>query len=329
MGKLVDGEWHTDLERKNVEDGEYKRVETTFRDWIRDGPNEEFTPDPDRYHLYVCASCPWAHRTLLIRELKGLTDVISVDYVDPVRYDNGWQFSPEKAGCTPDTVNGCSYLYEIYAKADPGYTGRVSVPVLWDSETGTIVNNESPEILRMLDTEFDEYATRDVSFYPEGYRDLIDRTIDEIYGPINDGVYRVGNAETQEAYENAVADLFDALDEWERTLEGQRYLCGDVITEADICMYTTLVRFDVVYYIHYKCSKRTIRDYFNLHGYLSELYQLPAFQATTNFDHITEHYYVTHSDINPKQIIPVEPDLRLSEPHGRGALAGGPPVASQ
>jgi putative glutathione S-transferase len=324
VNQLIDGEWVTDAYESTDDEGEFDRQETSFRDWIEPDSNAEFPAEPGRYHLYVSYACPWAHRTLLTRALRGLEDTISVDVVDPYREDDGWQFTPEKEGTTPDTVNGFDYLRETYVAADPDFTGRVTVPVLWDKEKETIVNNESEEVMRMLDTAFEEYAN-DATLYPEGYRDEIDDTIDAIYEPINNGVYRAGFAGTQEAYEDAVSDLFDALDHWEDVLSEQRYLCGDVLTEADVCMFTTLIRFDDVYHTHFKCNVRKISEYPNLWNYLKELYQLPGVAETVNMDHIREHYYRTHPDVNPKRIVAVGPGHDFSEPHDRDQLSGGPP----
>jgi putative glutathione S-transferase len=325
MNMLVEGEWTTDAYESTDEDGEFDRQETTFRDRIEDDPDARFQPEAGRYHLYVSYACPWAHRTLLVRSLKGLEDAISVDVVDPFRADDGWQFTPDKEGCTADTETGSDYLREVYQRADDGVTGRVTVPVLWDREEETIVNNESKEILRMLDTEFDGVATRNVDLYPAGYRDEVDRVIDDIYDPINNGVYRAGFAGTQEAYDRAVDELFDALDEWDEVLAGQRYLAGDRLTEADICMFTTLVRFDQVYHTHFMCNKRQIHEYDNLWPYLRDLYGTPGVAETVNMAHIKEHYYTTHPDVTPTRIIAAGPDLDFTADHDRDALPGGPP----
>ena len=326
MYQFVDGDWVPEYEATNDE-GEFDRQETTFRDQIKDDPDAEFPAESGRYHLYVSYACPWAHRTLVTHALKGLEDAVSVDVVDPYRDDDGWQFSPEKDGCTPDTVNGFEYLREAYVTADPNYTGRVTVPVLWDKERETIVNNESEEIMRILDTALDRFSTRDVDLYPEGYQDDVDRVIDEIYDPINNGVYRAGFAETQESYEQAVGELFDALDRWDDVLSEQRYLAGDVLTEADIAMFTTLIRFDDVYHTHFKCNRRKVSEYPSLWNYLKELYQLPGVAGTVNLDHIREHYYTTHTDVNPKRIVAVGPDHDFDAPHDRERLSGSPPEA--
>ena len=327
MNMFVDGEWRTDAYESTNETGAFERQETTFRDSIRDDPDARFQPESGRYHLYVCYACPWAHRALLIRALKGLEDAISVDYVDPYRDDDGWQFTPEKDGCTPDTVNGSDYLREIYRAADPDMTGRVTVPVLWDKQEETIVNNESREILRMLDTEMDEFATNDVDLYPAGYQDEIDRIIDEIYEPINNGVYRTGFATSQEAYDEAIAELFEALDHWDEVLADQRYLAGDRLTEADICMFTTLVRFDQVYHTHFMCNRKFIHQYENLWPYLRDLYQVPGVAETVNMDHIKEHYYTTHPEVTPTGIIAAGPELDFEAAHDRDDLPGELPPA--
>jgi len=326
MNMLVDGEWRTDVSPATNEEGEFVRQDTTFRDRIRDDPGARFQPAGDRYHLYVSYACPWAHRTLVTRALKGLEDAISVDVVDPFRDDGGWQFTPEKEGCTRDSVQDSDYLRALYQRADPAATCRVTVPVLWDTEEGTIVNNESAEIMRMLDTEMDAYATRDVDLYPEGYREEVDRIIEAIYEPINNGVYRAGFAGSQDAYDEAVTELFDALDYWDGVLADQRYLAGDRLTEADICMFTTLVRFDQVYHTHFMCNRQFIHQYDNLWPYLRDLYQTPGVAGTVEMDHIKEHYYTTHPDVTPTRIIAVGPDLDFEAPHDRDELPGEPPA---
>lgn len=325
MNKLVNGEWRTDAYETTGEDGSFERQETAFRNEIRDDPDARFQPEAGRYHLYVSYACPWAHRTLLVRAMKGLEDAISVSVVDPYRAEAGWQFTPEKAGCTPDQLYGSDYLRELYVRADPDATCRVTVPVLWDAHEETIVNNESQEILRMLDTEFDDVANRDVDLYPEGYQDEVDRIIDDIYEPINNGVYRAGFATKQEPYDEAIDDLFGALGQWDEVLSDQRYLAGDRLTEADICMFTTLVRFDQVYHTHFMCNVQFIREYENLWPYLRDLYQTPGVAKTVNMDHIKEHYYTTHPDVTPSGIIARGPDLDFEAPHDRDELPGGPP----
>jgi glutathionyl-hydroquinone reductase len=319
-GAFVDGEWKTERQWRNT-DGRFVRSTTSFRDWITADGSSGFPAEAGRYHLYVAWACPWAHRTEIMRTLKGLEDAIGISAVGSFMGDDGWAFYDEP-GVIPDTVNGAHYLREIYAKADPDYTGRVTTPILWDKEMGTIVNNESREIVRMLDTEFGEYATTDADFFPEDLRDDIDAAIDAFYEPVNNGVYRSGFATTQEAYEEAVMELFDALDYWEEVLSSRRYLCGDRITEADWCLFPTLVRFDSVYHGHFKCNLRRIVDYPNLWGYLKDLYQRPGVAETVNMDHIQKHYYKSHESINPTRIVPRGPILDFTAPHEREPLSG-------
>ncbi|WP_311171439.1 glutathione S-transferase family protein [Halobellus ordinarius] len=321
MNMLVDGEWHTDTYETTNEAGEFDRQETSFRDWIQDDPDAEYPAESGRYHVYISRACPWAHRVAMTRRLKGLEDDISLSIVEPVRHDDGWEFSEEY----PDPLYGEAYLRDIYTRADPEFTGRVTVPVLWDKEQETVVNNESREIMRMLDTEFDG----DVDLWPAGYREEVDEAIDEIYDPINNGVYRAGFADTQAAYETAVDDVFDALDHWESVLDDQRFLAGEVLTEADIAMFATLVRFDHVYHTHFKCNRRAIHEYPNLWNYTKELYQLPGVAETVNVDHITRHYYKSHGDVNPKRLVPAGPDIDFSEPHDRDRLPADLPAALQ
>lgn len=252
----------------------------------------------------------------MTRALKGLEHAISLSLVQPERYDDGWEFSDEFS----DPLYDCDYLREVYTKADSTYTGRVTVSVLWDKQEETIVNNESEEIMRMLDTAFDDLAERDVDLYPEGYREKVDQSIRDIYEPINNGVYRAGFAGTQEAYDEAVSDLFDALDHWEEVLGEQRYLAGDVLTEADLCMFSTLIRFDHVYHTHVKCNRRAIHEYHNLWNYAKELYQLPGITKTVNMDPIVRHYYRSHSDVNPKRLVPIGPNIDFTEEHDRDQL---------
>lgn len=324
MNQLVEGEWRTDSYESTNDQGEFDRQETSFREEIGD---ERFPAESGRYHLYVSYACPWAHRTLLARSLKGLDEAISVSVVDPFRDAEGWQFSPKKAGCTEDHVHGTEYLRELYIRADPDVTARVTVPVLWDEQEDTIVNNESREILRMLDTEFEEFATREVDLFPEGYREEVEETIDAIYGPINNGVYRAGFAGSQDAYGEAIEDLFSALDHWDSVLSDRRYLAGDRLTEADICMFTTLIRFDQVYHTHFMCNVMQIQDYEHLWPYLRDLYQIPSVPKTVNMAHIKEHYYTTHPDVTPSRIIARGPDLDFEAPHNRDRLDGELPEA--
>lgn len=315
MGLLIDGKWSTEWYKPD-EKGRFVRSETVFHDRVKADGSSGFKAETGRYHLYVSLACPWAHRTLIMRRLKRLEDVISLSIVDYLMGDDGWAFS-DNPGCIPDNVNGCKYLREVYVKADAHYTGRVTVPVLWDKMKNTIVNNQSSEVMRMFDTEFDEFGDAAITFCPDGLRDKVDETIKLIYNPINNGVYRSGFAITQEAYEDAVNELFDVLDYWDRVLSGQRYLCGDVITEADWCMFTTLIRFDLVYYIHFKCNLRHIYEYPNLWNYLKELYQYPGVAETCNFYHIKNHYFQSHPTVNPNGIVPIGPHIDFNEPHNR------------
>jgi len=324
MGRMVDGEWTT-KKYNTDEEGRFQRESTSFRDWIRADGSGEYPVEANRYHLYVAYACPWAHRTLITRALKGLEDVVSLSVVDPFMGEDGWQFS-EAPEAIPDSLHGADYLREIYRIADDEYTGRVTVPVLWDARRDTIVNNESAEIMRMFDVEFDEVADHpEVDLYPEGLREEVDETIEAIYQPINNGVYRCGFAGSQEAYDRAVEELFEALDHWEGLLEEQRYLCGDQFTEADVCMFTTLYRFDAVYHTHFKCNTQRLVEYDNLWDYAREIYQLPEVSKTCNMRHIREHYYQSHESVNPKRIVASNPRMDWNEPHGRDALPGAPP----
>jgi putative glutathione S-transferase len=323
VNMFVDGEWRTDAHEMNDEDGEFDRDETTFRDALG---TDAFPAVSDRYHLYVSRACPWAHGAAMVRSLMGLEEQISMDIVDPYRDERGWQFTPEKDDCTPDTVNGFDYLGEAYVAADPDYTGRVTVPVLWDTETDTIVNNESIEIMREFATAFEGNG---VDLYPADLRDEIDAVVEAIYDPINNGVYRAGFAGTQAAYENAVTELFDALDRWDDVLADQRYLVGDGerLTLADLRMFATLVRFDQVYHTHFKCNRKLVSQYDNLWPYVRDVYQTPGVAKTVNMAHIKEHYYTTHTDINPTAFVAVGPDLDFEAPHDRDDLPGEPPAA--
>ncbi|MFP4530958.1 MAG: glutathione S-transferase family protein [Halodesulfurarchaeum sp.] len=308
------------------EGGRFERQEAVFRDRIEDDPTATFRPEPDRYHLYISRACPWAHGTVLVRTLLGLEDVISMDVVDPYREERGWQFSPEKDGCTPDTENGADYLEEVYRLADDRFSDRPTVPVLWDRETETIVNNESIEIMRMLATAFEPRQDGPVDLYPEGQRDEIDRVVDELYEAVNNGVYRAGFADSQAAYDEAVEGLFAALDRWEGALAERRYLVGEQPTLADLRLFATLVRFDSVYHTHFKCNVRQLRDYPNLWGHTRDVYQLPGVPETVNMAHIKEHYYRTHPQLNPKRIVARGPDLDFDAAHDRAALPGEPPA---
>jgi putative glutathione S-transferase len=305
--------------KEQNEKGEFKRQEDQFRKWItRDGASG-YPAEPNRYHLYVSLACPWAHRTIIIRKLKKLEPVIGMTVVDPVRDEKGWAFR-NGPGFSEDPVNGFKYLSEAYQKTDPSFKNRVTVPVLWDKNTQKIVNNSEDDIMRMLNSEFNAFTSNTLDLYPEAHRKIIDQLNDFIYPNINDGVYRAGFAAAQKAYENAVYQLFEALDLVEKKLSSQRYLAGAQLTEADWRLFPTLIRFDAVYYGHFKCNIRRIVDYRNLNGYLKELYQHDGIAETVNFDHIKRHYYMTHADINPNRIVPVGPELDLTSPHGRDSL---------
>ncbi|NOX09222.1 MAG: glutathione S-transferase family protein [Gammaproteobacteria bacterium] len=310
---------------KTVKD-EFVRVESGFRNWItqdgRAGPSGDsgFIAEPGRYHLYVSYACPWAHRTLIFRALKGLKDVISVSIVHPLMPEKSWVFG-EYPGATEDHVNNTDYLYQNYLIADANFDGQVTVPVLWDKERQTIVNNESSEIIRMFNSAFDNYARVEVDFYPEPLRKEIDEINNLIYNNINNGVYRAGFSTTQNAYNKAFDRLFNTMDELEERLSKQRYLVGDQITEADWRLFTTLVRFDAVYYSHFKTNKKRLMDYPNLWPYTRELYQVPGVAETVNMDHIKHHYFASHHLINPTGIIPKGPDIDFLQPHKRENLS--------
>ncbi len=305
-------------------DGEFIRADSSFRNWVT--PNGDagpsggagFAAEAGRYHLYVSYACPWAHRTLIFRELKALQAVISVSVVHPLMPEESWVFA-EYPGATEDQLYQSNFLYEIYRKADPDFKGLVTVPVLWDKQRETIVNNESSEIIRMLNSAFDAYTNVDVDFYPQSLRAQIDEINQPIYNNINNGVYRAGFARNQRAYDRAYTQLFDTLDELETRLAGQRYLVGDRITEADWRLFTTLVRFDAVYYGHFKTNRKRLVDYPNLWAYTRDLYQVPGVAATVNMDHIKTHYYGSHRSINPTGIVPQGPDIDFQQPHGRNS----------
>jgi putative glutathione S-transferase len=320
MGRLVEGRWTTEWYKPDAA-GRFVRESASFRDRLTADGSSGFPAEAGRYHLYVSLACPWAHRTLLVRALKGLTEAITVSVVDPFMAEHGWTFSTGP-GCVPDTVNGAAYLHEIYTRARPDYTGRVTVPVLWDKRRGVIVNNESREIIRMLDTEMDAVGDPSVSLCPPALRAEIDGVLDAIYAPINNGVYRAGFAATQAAYDEAVVEVFAALDHWDAVLAGRRYLCGATLTEADVCLFTTLVRFDAVYHGHFKCNLRRVADYPNLGGYVRDVYQTPGVAGTVDQGHIKQHYYRSHEGINPTRIVPRGPILDLDAPHDRARLAG-------
>lgn len=301
------------------DDGRFVRQQSAFRRSVEDRPGAEFAPEAGRYHLYVSFACPWASRTILVRKLKGLEDAIGLTVVDPVRDARGWRFGDGSAEHgEPDPLHGWTLLSEGYALTDPSFDGRVTVPVLWDTKTNTAVNNESSEIIRMLNSEFNAVAAHpEVDLYPEPLRAEIDELNQRIYDTINNGVYRAGFASTQGAYEEAVTELFASLDWLEELLGTRRYLTGDQLTEADWRLAMTLFRFDPVYVGHFKCNLRRIVDFPSLWPYLRDLYQVPGVAETVDFDHIKRHYYVTHDSINPTGIVPKGPALDLNQPHGR------------
>ena len=322
MGLLVDGQWQDKWYDTEASSGRFVREDAGFRNWVTAdgsaGPTGVggFKAEANRYHLYVSLACPWAHRTTIYRKLKGLEDMISLSVVHPFMGDKGWTFA-EGAGVIADPIVNASYLYEVYVAAKPDYTGRVTVPILWDKKTHTIVSNESSEIIRMLNSAFDEAGATDVNFLPKALLAEIDTINEFVYSAVNNGVYKAGFATTEAAYKEAVVTLFDALDTLEARLADQRYLLGDTITEADWRLFTTLVRFDAVYVGHFKCNIRRIVDYPNLWGYLRDLYQVPGIAETVSIEHIKAHYYTSHANINPTRIIPVGPVLDFNEPHDR------------
>jgi glutathionyl-hydroquinone reductase len=323
VGLLIDGVWHDRGYETQKTGGRFLRRDSVFRDWVTPdgaaGPagSGGFRAEAGRYHLYVSLACPWAHRTLILRALKGLEAAIGVSVVNWLMAEDGWTFT-EGPGVVPDTVNGERYLHGVYRKADPGFSGRVTVPVLWDKKTATIVNNESSEIIRMLNSAFDAVGATPGDYYPPALRPEIDALNARIYDTLNNGVYKSGFATTQEAYEEAVLPLFETLDWLDERLSRQRYLCGDRLTEADWRLFTTLVRFDCVYHGHFKCNIRRIVDYPQLWAYTRELYQWPKIAGTVNFLHIKSHYYQSHRSINPTGIVPLGPAVDFTVPHGRG-----------
>ena len=323
MGLLVDGQWHTDWYDTKKTGGKFVRADAVWRNWITAdgsaGPSGQggFKAEPERYHLYVSYACPWAHRALIFRTLKGLEDLISVSAVHPDMLDDGWTFETDDHGATGDTLYGLPFARDIYTKALATASGRVTVPILWDKQRETIVSNESSEIIRMLNTAFDGITGNTLDFWPADLREAMEPVNDRIYDTLNNGVYKSGFATTQPAYDAAVGPLFDTLDWIEDRLSANRYLMGDHLTEADWRLFTTLIRFDKVYHGHFKCNRARIVDYPHLWAYTRELYQWPGVAETVNFDHITRHYHYSHETINPHRIVPVGPDLDLMAPHGR------------
>ncbi|RMT85437.1 glutathione S-transferase family protein [Pseudomonas viridiflava] len=326
MGLLVEGRWQ-DQWYESSKDGAFQRENAQRRSWVtadgKPGPSGEggFAAEADRYHLYVSLACPWAHRTLILRKLKGLESLIDVSVVSWLMLENGWTFDREK-GSSGDALDNLTFLHQRYTADDPHYTGRVTVPVLWDKQQQRIVSNESAEIIRMFNSAFDELTGNGLDFYPSALRPTIDELNERIYPAVNNGVYRAGFATSQNAYEEAFDDVFAELDELEKLLGEKRYLAGEHLTEADVRLFTTIVRFDAVYYSHFKCNQRRITDYPNLSNWLRELYQWPGIAETVNFEHIKRHYYASHRTINPTAIIPKGPALNLEASHDRERLSG-------
>jgi len=326
MGVLVEGQWHDTWYETKSTGGRFVRKDSAFRNWITTdggaGPTGDggFKAEAGRYHLYVSLACPWAHRTLVMRALKGLQDKVSVSVVHWLMLEHGWSFL-DGPGVIADAVNHAEFLYQIYTTADPRYTGRVTVPVLWDRQRRTIVNNESSEIIRMLNSAFEMIGTRPGDYYPQTLRGEIDAVNARIYDTLNNGVHKAGFATTQAAYEEAVGPLFATLDWLDQRLADKRFLFGGSLTEADIRLFTTLIRFDAVYVGHFKCNIRRLVDYPNLSAYVRDIYQWPAVSTTVNFEHIKRHYYESHRSINPSGIVPVGPCLDFTSPHRRERLA--------
>jgi len=325
MGLLIDGKWHDRWYDTDSTGGRFERKASSFRNWVTadgaPGPSGRggFVAEPGRYHLYVSYACPWAHRTLILRALKGLGEAVSVSVVHWRMLEQGWTFE-DGPGTVPDTVNGARYLHEVYTRADPGHTGRVTVPALWDRETGTIVNNESAEILRMFNSAFDGAGAKAGDYYPVELRGEIDAVNARVYETVNNGVYRAGFATRQEAYDEAYGALFETLDWLEERLGGRRYLCGGRLTEADIRLLTTLLRFDLVYYGHFKTNRQHLYELPALWAYTRDLYQRDAVRSTTDFHHIRHHYYESQRTVNPTGIVPRGPIIDFEAPHGREAL---------
>ncbi|WP_323780519.1 glutathione S-transferase family protein [Thalassovita sp.] len=327
MGQLINGTWHDTWYDTGKTGGAFVRSTASFRNWITAdgsaGPSGEagFKAESGRYHLYVSYACPWAHRTLIFRALKNLQDHIGVSVVHPDMLSDGWTFQTDFPGTTGDRLFALPFLRDIYTRTKPDISGRVTVPVLWDKQTGTIVSNESSEIIRMLNSAFNDLTGNHDDYWPEDLRADIDQINERIYDDVNNGVYKAGFATTQPAYDAAVGPLFDTLDWLEQRLSSHRYLLGDTITEADWRLFTTLIRFDPVYHLHFKCNRKRLIDYPNLWAYTRELYQWHGVAETTRFDHIVRHYHYSHDGINPHRIIPINPVLDYAEPHGREALS--------
>lgn len=318
MGKLIEGRWTSEWYGSD-DQGRFVRDDTAYHDRVSADGSSGFPAERGRYHLYVSLACPWAHRAIIMRRLKRLESVISMTIVHPHMGKDGWELAAFP-GATPDEVNNARYLRDVYVLARPNYTGRVTVPVLWDKQRRTIVNNDSRQILRMLDREFDAFGDTKVQLCPAELETAIDHEIDALYQPVNNGVYRAGFATTQSAYEAAVRELFAALAGYEERLARQRYLLGPRMTEADVCLFTTLFRFEPVYHYHFKCNLRRLRDYPALWAFVRDLYQTPGIAEVCNLEHIKHHYYTSHPQVNPSGLVPLGPELDLSEPARREAL---------
>ncbi len=323
MGLLVDGTWHDHWYDTKSTGGAFKRSAAQFRNWITAdgsaGPSGKsgFKAESGRYHLYVSLACPWAHRTLIFRKLKQLDSHIDVSAVHPDMMDQGWTFEADAHGATGDPLFGSEFAHQIYTRADPNYSGRVTVPILWDKQQNTIVSNESSEIIRMFNSAFNGITGNTNDYWPAPMRDAIEEVNIRIYDTLNNGVYKSGFATTQAAYGAAVHPLFDTMDWLEERLSQNRYLMGDRVTEADWRLFTTLVRFDPVYHLHFKCNRKRLMDYPNLWAYTRELYQWPGVAETVGMEHIVRHYHYSHNSINPHRIIPINPQIDFMAPHGR------------
>ncbi|MEQ9462568.1 MAG: glutathione S-transferase family protein [Haliea sp.] len=323
MGMLVNGNWQDIWYDTDGNQGRFVRESARFRHWVTPegsaGPSGDsgFAAASGRYHLYVSLACPWAHRTLIVRSLKGLDDLIDVSVVSPLMLEQGWTYD-EAEGSSGDRVHGHRFHHEVYTRANPDYTGRVTVPVLWDRQRDTIVSNESADIIRMFNSAFDGLTGNTLDLYPEQLRPDIEHWNERIYPAVNNGVYRAGFATTQRAYEEAYAELFAELDHIDAHLANRRYLAGNTLTEADIRLFTTLIRFDAVYHGHFKCNRQRLEDYRHIPGYIRDIYQLPGIADTVDFHHIKTHYYASHRTINPTGVVPAGPDIDYASPHGRG-----------
>lgn len=319
MGMLVDGEWQDVWYDTEKSKGRFQRESARFRDWVTGNHGDRFPAEAGRYHLYVSLACPWAHRTLVMRELKGLTDAIDVSVVSPLMLGNGWTFNRGE-GSSGDQVADRKFMHQVYTAAAADYTGRVTVPVLWDTRHDTIVSNESADILRMLNSAFDHITGNRDDYYPAALSEIIDTWNARIYPAINNGVYRAGFATTQSAYEEAYDEVFAELDHIDQHLASHRFLAGDTLTEADIRLFTTLIRFDAVYHGHFKCNRQRLAEYRHIPGYVREIYQLPGVAGTVNFDHIKTHYYGSHTMINPTGVVPKGPATDFNAPHHRESI---------